>query len=121
MDINHILKGKTVPLGIIIIIITYLVSGASSSILPFVFFTGIIVGIIKNRDVVEAGVAGLLVSLFGSIITTVISVGLMYVSYGSAYVSYVLGSSLIMVVFYVVVGAIGGVIGYYISKEIGDK
>lgn len=120
MDINYVLKGKTVPLGIIIIIITYLVSGANSSILPFVFFTGILVGIIKSRDVVEAAVAGLATSFIASVITTIISVGLMYVSYGYAYVSYVLASSLYLIVFYIVVGAVGGVIGYYISGEIGE-
>ena len=120
MDINNILKGKAIPLGVIIIIITYLVSGTSSSILPFVFFTGIIVGLIKNTDMKEAGIAGLVTSFIASVITTIISVGLMYVSYGSAYVSYVLGSSLYLFVFYLIVGTIGGIIGYYISEEINQ-
>ncbi|RAP45042.1 MAG: hypothetical protein BZ135_06835 [Methanosphaera sp. rholeuAM6] len=120
MDINQVLKGKAIPLGVIIIIITYLVSGTSTSILPFVFFTGIIVGIIKNTDRIEAGVAGLITSFIGSIITTVISVALMYVSYGLTYVSYILGSSVFLIVFYIIAGAVGGVIGYYISQEIGE-
>lgn len=120
MDINQILKGRTIPLGVIIIIITYLVSGASSSILPFVFFTGIIVGLIKNEDMITSAVAGLITAFIGSIITTIISVGLMYISYGAAYVAYVLTSSLFMIIFYLVVGAVGGIIGYYISQEIGE-
>lgn len=120
MDINHILKGKGIPLGVIIIIITYLVSGASSSILPYVFFTGIIIGLIKNDNIKEAAIAGLFTSFIASIITTIISIGLMYVSYGPTYVSYVLASSLYMFVLYLIVGAIGGVIGYYISKEINN-
>lgn len=120
MDINQILKGKAIPLGVIIIIITYLVSGASSSILPFVFFTGIIIGLMKNDDMTTSAVAGLFTAFIGSVITTIITVGLMYVSYGAAYVSYVLSSSLFLILFYLVVGTVGGVIGYYISKELNN-
>ena len=43
MDINNVTKGKIVPLGILIIIITYLISGSSSSITPYILFTGIII------------------------------------------------------------------------------
>lgn len=118
MELNNIFKGKAVALGVIIILITYLVSGSSSSILPFVFFTGILMGIIKNSDVIEGLIAGLATSFIGSVLTTIISIGLMYVSYGSAYVSYILSSSLYLIIFYIIVGAIGGAIGYYISQEI---
>ena len=44
----------------------------------------------------------------------------MYISYGAAYVAYVLTSSLFMIIFYIIVGAVGGIIGYYISQEIGE-
>lgn len=118
MDFNNVTKGKAVPLGIIIIIITYLVSGANSSILPFVFFAGILVGIMKNSDVTESLVASLLASFIGSLVGIIISVALMYVSYGSAYLLFMLSSSLYIFILYVIVGGIGGIIGYYISKEI---
>lgn len=118
MDFNNVTKGKAVPLGIIIIIITYLVSGANSSILPFVFFAGILVGIMKNSDVAESLVASLLASFIGSLVGIIISVALMYVSYGSTYLLFMLSSSLYMFILYVIVGGIGGIIGYYISKEI---
>lgn len=118
MDINQVLKGKTVPLGVIIIIITYLSGGLSTSILPFVFMTGILMGLIKNEDKIEALVTGLITALIGSIITTIINVGFMYVLYGSAYVSYILTNSLYMILLYLIVGAIGGIIGYYVSEEI---
>ncbi len=118
MDINRILKGKTVPLGVIIIIITYLAGGLSSSILPFVFFTGILMGIIKNNDKIEALVAGLITAFIGSIITTIINIGFMYLLYGSSYVSYILTNSLYLIILYLIVGAIGGIIGYYVSEEI---
>lgn len=120
MDFKNILQGKTVPLGIIIILITYLVSGSSTSILPFIFFTGIIMGILKNSDVVEAAVTGLIVSIVGSIISTIINLGIIYVSYGPMYLNYVLATSLYSVIFYIVVGAVGGVIGYYLSGEMGN-
>ena len=118
MDINQILKGKTIPLGIIIIIISYLAGGLSTSILPFVFFTGILMGFIKNNDTIEALVAGLIAALIGSIITTIINVAFMFILYGSAYVSYMLTNSIYLIVLYIIVGAIGGVIGYYVSEEI---
>ena len=35
MDINQVLKGKSIPLGVIIIIITYLAGGLSTSINGF--------------------------------------------------------------------------------------
>ena len=118
MDINQVLKGKTIPLGVIIIVITYLAGGLSTSILPFVFFTGILMGLIKNNDKIEALVAGLVAALIGSIITTIINVGFMYVLYGSDYVTYLLTNSFYLIILYLIVGAIGGIIGYYISEEI---
>ena len=118
MDINEILKGKSIPLGAIIIIITYLAGGLSTSILPFVFFTGILMGFIKNKDKVEALVAGLITAFIGSIITTIINVAFMYLLYGSAYVTYLLTNSLYLIILYLIVGAIGGIIGYYVSEEI---
>ena len=38
MDFNNVTKGKAIPLGIIIIVLTYLLSGASSSILREEYF-----------------------------------------------------------------------------------
>lgn len=121
MDFNNVTKGKTIPLGIIIIIITYLLSGASSSILPFVFLTGILVGLMKHDDVIESTVAALIVALVGSVIATIISAGFIYLSYGQTYLSYVLMTSLYSIIFYVIAGAIGGVIGYYTFNEINVK
>lgn len=118
MNINQILKGKAIPLGVIITIIAYLVSGGTTSILPFVLFTGILIGLIKNEDVLTSAVAGFIMAFISSVITTIISVGFMYVSYGMAYVSYVLTNSLYIILFYLVVGAVGGVIGYYVSEEL---
>jgi len=118
MDINQILKGKTIPLGVIIIVITYLSGGLSTSILPFVFFTGILIGFIKNNDKIEALIAGLIAAFIGSVITTIINVGFMYVLYGSAYVTYLLTNSLYLIILYIIGGAIGGIIGYYVSEEI---
>lgn len=120
MDINQILRGKTIPLGVIIIIITYLAGGLSTSILPFVFFTGILMGFIKNSDKIEALLSGLIAALIGSIVTAIINVGFMYLLYGPDYVSYILANTLYPMVLYVIVGAIGGLIGYYVSLEIKE-
>ena len=107
MDFNNVTKGKAIPLGIIIIVLTYLLSGASSSILPFVFFTGILVGLMKHDNITESAVAALLVALIGSVRST--------------YLAYTLTSSLYLVILYIIAGAIGGVIGYYIFNELDVK
>ncbi|MDO5821431.1 MULTISPECIES: DUF5518 domain-containing protein [Methanosphaera] len=121
MDFNNVTKGKAIPLGIIIIVLTYLLSGASSSILPFVFFTGILVGLMKHDNITESAVAALLVALIGSVISTIITSAIIYISYGSTYLAYTLTSSLYLVIFYIIAGAIGGVIGYYIFNELDVK
>ncbi|RAP53196.1 MAG: hypothetical protein BZ137_07315 [Methanosphaera sp. rholeuAM130] len=118
MDINNVTKGKIVPLGIIIIIITYLISGSSSSITPYILFTGIIIGLVKNQSVAESAVAGGLASLIGSFIVTILTLGFTYMIYGSLYLQYMLSSSLLYLAIYTLVGVIGGILGYYISKEL---
>ena len=121
MDFNKVTQGKAVPLGIIIIIITYLISGSSSSILPFIFITGILVGIMKNEEVAESTVAAFLSTLIGAVVATVISLIMMYMSYGPIYFTYMLYSSLYSLVFNIIAGTIGGVIGYYVYQELDIK
>ena len=121
MDFNKVTQGKAVPLGIIIIIITYLISGSSSSILPFIFITGILVGIMKNEEVAESTVAAFLSTLIGAVVATVISLIMMYMSYGPIYFTYMLYSSLYSLVYYNIAGTIGGVIGYYVYQELDIK
>ena len=118
MDINYVTKGKIVPLGIIKIIITYLISGSSSSITPYILFTGIIIGLVKNESIADSAVAGGLASLIGSFIVTILTLAFTYMIYGSIYVQYVLTSTLLYLAIYTIVGVIGGVLGYYISKEL---
>ena len=118
MDLNKITKGKSIPLGIIIIIITYLISGLSASVAPFILFTGILIGLMNSDDVKEAAVASFLASLIASVIITIISLGIMSISYGMTYLMYFASSYVIYGIMYIIVGAIGGVFGYYMSKEI---
>ncbi|AWX33180.1 hypothetical protein AW729_08810 [Methanosphaera sp. BMS] len=118
MDINNVTKGKIVPLGIIIIIITYLISGSSSSITPYILFTGIIIGLVKNQSLSESAVAGGLASLIASFVVTILTLAFTYMIYGPLYVQYMLTSTLLYLVIYTLVGVIGGVLGYYISKEL---
>lgn len=118
MQLNDITKGKAVPLGIIIIILCYLTSGAQSSIVPFILFTGILVGLMKNNDVKESAAASALTSFIGSFIVIAFTLIITYISYGSIYLNYILSSYIIYFVMYMIVGIIGGILGYYISKEI---
>lgn len=119
MEIKNIFQDKALPLGVIIIIITYLVSGASSNILPYVFLTSILVGIMKHNSVIESAVVGLVTTFIACLITAIISGGLYYVLYGATYVGYALSSIVFVFPFYIVLGAIGGAIGYYAAKELG--
>lgn len=117
MDINNVTNGKIVPLGIIIIIITYLISGSSSSITPYILFTGIIIGLVKNQSIPESATAGGLAALIASFVVTILTLAFTYMIYGPLYVQYMLTSTLLYLVIYTLVGVIGGVLGYYISKE----
>ncbi|PWL07621.1 DUF5518 domain-containing protein [Methanosphaera cuniculi] len=119
MDFNEIVSGKCVPLGILSIVIFYLIGGASSSVLPFIFLTCIAVGYIKSISLTDTIVAGLLVSFIGGIINLLISVGLVYVSYGATYAMYMFTSvSSINLILSIIVGIIGGAIGYFIKDEV---
>jgi F0F1-type ATP synthase assembly protein I len=120
MDLNSIVKGKAIPIGIIIIVISYLASGSSSSILPFMLFVGIIVGIMKNSDIKESTVAALITSLIGAFIALILSILTVYISYGSLYALAMVSYSLVYVIIYIIVGTCGGALGYYIYNEI-DK
>ncbi|MBR0472871.1 MAG: DUF5518 domain-containing protein [Methanosphaera sp.] len=119
MEFKNIFNDKALPLGVIIIIITYLVSGASSNILPYVFMTSILVGIMKHDSLVESAVVGLVTTFVACLITAIISCGLYFIMYGSAYVTYALSSIIFVFPFYIILGAIGGAIGYYCAKELG--
>ena len=118
MDFNEIVSGKCVPLGILSIVIFYLIGGASSSVLPFIFLTCIAVGYIKSISLTDTIVAGLLVSLIGGIINLLIYVGLVYVSYGSTYTMYIFNAASINLILSIIVGIIGGAIGYFIKDEV---
>ncbi|MBE6493142.1 MAG: hypothetical protein E7Z84_00835 [Methanosphaera stadtmanae] len=118
MDLNKITKGKSIPLGIIIIIITYLISGLSTSVAPFILFTGILIGLMNSDDIKEAAVASFLASLIASVIVIIISLSIMTMSYGMAYVAYFASPYILYGIMYVIAGVIGGIIGYYISNEI---
>lgn len=118
MNIKRIFDDKALPLGVIIIVITYLVSGTSSNILPYVFFTSILVGIMKHETLIESAVVGLVTTFIACVITAVISGGLYYVLYGATYVNYALSSIVFTFPFYIILGAIGGAIGYYSAKEL---
>ena len=111
MNIKDIFSDKALPLGVIIIIITYLVSGASSNILPYVFITSILVGIMKHNTPLESAVVGL-------VTTAIVSCGLYFIMYGATYLTYALSSIIFVFPFYIILGAIGGAIGYYCAKEL---
>lgn len=118
MELKNIFNDKALPLGVIIILITYLVSGASSNILPYVFIASVLVGIMKHDSAMESGVVGLVTTFIACLITAIISCGLYFVLYGASYVSYVLSSIVFVFPFYIVLGAVGGVIGFYCAKEL---
>ncbi len=121
MNIGNIMKGKTIPLGVISLIIIYLVSGMSSTIYPFVLIVGMFAGYAKNTSVADSAIAGLITSVIGGIVNIIIELGLVYYSYGSTYLNYMIYQSTFSMLFYIVIGLIGGIMGYYINKEINNN
>lgn len=119
MDFNEILNGKCVPLAILTIVIFYLIGGTESSILPFIFLTCIAVGYIKSISITDTVIAGLLVSFIGAIINLFINVAIIYAAYGSTYAMYMFtNAGAINLLLSIIVGMIGGAIGYYIKDEV---
>ena len=101
------------------IVIFYLVGGTTSTIYPFILLTTMMAGYIKgNNTVSESAVTGLIISVIGRLITVIINVPLIYVSYGGQYASYMIAQTLpFTLLIGLIVGAVGGVLGYYIRGE----
>ncbi|MBR3214318.1 MAG: DUF5518 domain-containing protein [Methanosphaera sp.] len=121
MNINEIIKVKSILIAIIIIVIFSLLSTDSSTIIPFFLFVGILMGIILGNDKRIALINSFIASLIGSFISFAISTVIVYYTESPLYAIAVIQSAKFLLIFYVVITVIGAAIGYYIRDEIKNK
>ena len=121
MNINKVLSGKSIALGALSIIILFLISGGAS-MLPFVLFIGIIMGLIKRESIQESALAGCIASLIGAVCVCIFAIAYTYIIYngiyGMDYLSYMILNYVYSGVYFIIVGTVGAVIGNFISKEL---
>ena len=118
IDIKNIFKGNSLLLTIVMIVSTSLYSGDISIILPTIFFIGIISGIIKNADMNETLLSTFIAFLIGSVISFIISLILVFYTEGGLYAIALIQYSLINVIFFTLIGCVGGALGYHIRGEL---
>ncbi len=130
MDLNELFESKTIPIGVSIIVIAYLIGYQlfiASTIIRFLtptagllfFFTGILVGMMKHDEIEQSIVAAGITSASGSIAITLITYIIVSMNDTYGYSQFLnIGPSVMNLLIFIVVGAIGGAIGYYIIREI---
>ena len=112
------LKNKSEILGILTISFIYILSGYKSNKFPFILIITIFIGYIKHNTKSEAILSATLTSITGSIICLF----LVYLGYCLNLIGYYyyFANTLFMIVSFTLVGFIGGIIGYYLKKEVND-
>lgn len=121
INIKNILKGKTIPLTILMILACSLLTGDSTLIIPSLLFIGIFVGIMKKSTINEVILTGFIGFLIGSIIAIIISLITVYYTEGGLYAIAVIQYSWFYIIFYTFIGCIGSALGYYVRDEIKNR
>ena len=117
--IKEIIKWRTVIIGAVIILTSYIISDISgvSLILPSFLLTGLVVGFIINETEKNGALNGVVLGVIGGIITNVILIVMMYLQgYGDFIVS-IISTALIYLVLEIVVATVGGVFGSLLRIE----
>lgn len=84
-----------------------------------ILFTGILVGMMKHYEIEQSIVAAGITSASGSIAITLITYIIVSMNDTYGYSQFLnIGPSVMDLLIFIVVGAIGGAIGYYIIREI---
>ena len=103
------------------IIICASITGDSGSVLPYMLFIGIFIGIIKNESQSQAIIASLITVIIGSLISTIISLIIVFYEEGGLYAIFLIQSIPVMFLFYIFITIVGGALGYYIAEELKTK
>jgi uncharacterized membrane protein YeaQ/YmgE (transglycosylase-associated protein family) len=118
--IKEIIKWRTVIIGAVIILTSYIISDIISGvslILPSFLLTGLVVGFIINETEKNGALNGVVLGVIGGIITNVILIVMMYLQgYGDFIVS-IISTALIYLVLEIVVATVGGVFGSLLRIE----
>ena len=121
MNIKSLITDKSIWIGVLLIILCYLLSDESSSIPPFIFITGILLGLINKDSMNELLVKSTIMSFIGSLIAAIISVVVVYYSYGGLSAASIIYPSLFYIVIYMIIGIAGSAAGYYFNEELRIK
>lgn len=118
INTKNIIKGKTIPLTILMILACSLLTGDTAIIMPSLLFIGIFVGIMKKTSMNELLLTSLIGFVVGSFIAFAISLITVYYTEGGLYAISVIQYSWIYIIFYTFIGCIGSALGYYIREEL---
>ena len=121
INYKNIIKGKTIPLIILMILACSLLTGDTTIILPSLLFIGILTGIMKKATMNELLLTTVLAFLIGSIIAFIVSLITVYYAEGGLYAIAVIQYAWLSVLLYTFVGCIGSALGYYVKEEIKKK
>lgn len=124
MDLNNVTSGYAIPIGIIIIIISYIIGFQlffasalihliASTVGLLFFFTGILEGIMKHGEISESATASAITSAVGAICITIITPIILNIANAPLYLNNY-GPSAFDLIIFVIAGTAGGVIGYYL-------
>ena len=121
INIKTIIRGKTIPLTVLMILACSLLTGDTAVIMPSLLFIGILVGIMKKATMNEILLTALIGFLVGSVIAFIISLITVYYTEGGLYAISVIQYSGILIIFYTFVGCVGSALGYYVKEEIDNR
>lgn len=115
----EIIKRRPLIIALAIILVMYLTSYISGVdlLIPSFLLAGIAVGFMVNEETKTAAINGALVGVIGGLIINAFFVVMMYLQGYDSYITSIILTYLIYFVIEIIVGAAGGVLGFYIQTE----
>jgi len=115
----EIIKRRPLMIGVGLLIVTYftLYISAVNLIFPSFLLAAIIVGFMVNENIKTGAVNGAILGAVGGIIINAFFLVMMYLQGYGAYLTSGFLSYLLYFVIEVILGAVGGILGFYIQTE----
>lgn len=115
----EIIKRRPLMIGVGLLIVTYftLYISAVNLIFPSFLLAAIIVGFMVNENIKTGAVNGAILGAVGGIIINAFFLVMMYLQGYGAYLTSGVLSYLLYFVIEVILGAVGGILGFYIQTE----
>lgn len=117
INIKSVIKGKNIPLTILMIIACSLLTGDTRIILPSLLFVGIIGAMNKDYTMNETLLSTFIAFIIGSLIAIIFSLVSVYYDEGALYAISIIHYSWIYVIYYTFIGCVGGALGYHVKDE----